>query len=346
MPRSRRRKKMRAKKSDCPIDLGVSMKSLLAILAAALPALAIHAAPAPKWTIQTLGNLGAGGTLAYAVNNHGEIVGYSRTTSGQIRAFHWADGVMTDAGALNPSFPSALYAINDQGIGLGTGNGGEVALWDDGAWAPIGRNGTPIALNKFGHVAGTSWNGNGSVAYLYRDGTFTDIPALVNYGPGFQSNALALNDRGMVVGAAALDWGVSHAYTWKDGVMTDLGTFGGTHSTATDVNNRGVVVGSASDGAVTRAFYYDGIMRPVCGLMVESDAQGINDRGAIVGNIGLQGYLCDNGVLTMLTDIPAVQAAGWRQIFPLDINDRGWIVGWGFKVGGSQNGEAFVLMPR
>ena len=127
--------------------------------------------------------------------------------------------------------------------------------------------------------------------------------------------------------------------------MTDLGTFGGPYSSATDVNNRGVVVGVASDGAVTRPFYYDGVMRPVCGIMVQADAQGINDRGAIIGNIGTQGYLCDNGVLTILNDIPAVQAAGWTQLFPQDINDRGWIVGWGYKAG-STSGEAFVLMPK
>jgi probable HAF family extracellular repeat protein len=322
------------------------MKCVLAVLGTLLPVLAIHAAPAPKWTIQTLGDLGGGGTLAHAVNNHGEIVGYSHTASGQIRAFHWAAGVITDAGALNPSFPSALYAINDQGIGLGTGNGTEVALWDDGDWAPIGREGTPIDLNKFAHVAGTRWNGNGSVGYIYRNGTFQDIPPLADYGPGFLSDARALNDKDMVVGAAGLDWGVFHAYSWKDGVMTDLGTFGGPTSMATDVNNRGVVVGMASDGFVHRSFVHDGTMRPVCGITVESEAQAINDRGAIVGNIGLQGYLCDEGVLTILNDIPAVQAAGWRQLFPQDINERGWIVGWGFKVGGSPNGEAFVLMPK
>ena len=110
------------------------------------------------------------------------------------------------------------------------GNGTEVALWDQGDWAPIGREGTPIDINKFAHVSGTRWNGNGTVGYLYRDGTFQDIPPLVNYGPGFWSNALALNDKDMVVGAAGVAWGVSHAYTWKDGVMTDLGTCGGTDS--------------------------------------------------------------------------------------------------------------------
>ena len=73
---------------------------------------------------------------------------------------------------------------------------------------------------------------------------------------------------------------------------------------------------------------------------------GINDRGAIVGYVRLEGFLCDGGVLTVLNDIPEVYAAGWRQLFPQDINERGWIVGWGFKVGGSPNGEAFVLMPK
>ena len=110
------------------------MKKALAVFATLLPALAIQAAPTPKWNIVTLVNLGAGGTIAQGVNNRGEIVGYGHTASGEIHAFYWASGTITDAGAWFTRFPGSLYAINDQGLAVGTGNGTEVVLWKDGVW--------------------------------------------------------------------------------------------------------------------------------------------------------------------------------------------------------------------
>jgi probable HAF family extracellular repeat protein len=323
------------------------MKTALALFASLLPALAIQAAPAPKWNIETLGSLGGGGTIAFGVNNRGEIVGYGHTANGQLRAFHWEAGTITNAGALHPAFGSALYAINDHGVGVGTGFGTEVAVWENGTWRSLNvAEGTPVDINKSGDVAGTRWAGSRALAYYYREGVRTDILPFTSE-PFLSSSGTALNDHGMVVGSASLDWGVEHAFTWQNGVMTDLGTLGGTNSRANDVNNRGVVVGAASDSTQqTRAFVHDGVMRPVCGVGAGSEALGINDRGAIIGYVGLQGFLCDGGVLTILDDIPEVYAAGWRQMFPQDINERGWIVGWGFKVGGSSNGEAFVLTPK
>jgi len=321
------------------------MKKALAVFATLLPALAIHAAPTPKWNIVTLGNLGAGGTIAQGVNNRGEIVGYGHTASGEIHAFYWASGTLTDAGAWFPRFPGSLYAINDQGLAVGTGNGTEVVLWKDGVWtSPNIAEGTPVDINKSGDIAGTRWTGSRSVGYLYSNGVMTQYaPAQTWLSAGVTS----VNDRGVVAGWTSLDWGVRHAFVGKDGAMTDLGTFGGNVSTAWDINNHGVAVGTAADASgQTKAFVYDGVMQPVCGLGAGSEALGINDRGAIIGFIGLQGFLCQDGALTILNDIPEVQAAGWRQMFPQDINERGWIVGWGFKTGGSPNGEAFVLMPK
>jgi len=329
-----------------------AMNRIMYTLAAAMVASGLasaHAAPTPKWTIETLGNLGGGGTIAFGVNNRGDIVGYGHTADLSIRAFLWQNGTITAITATNPRFSDALWAINEKGVAVGTDNA-EQKLWKDGTWAPIGVEGGQADINKFGDVAGTRFTGNATRGYAFLDGVMYQIPSL---GPASEislsSSGNAINDKGVVVGGAQVTFGVTHAYAWQNGTMTDLGTLGGNISVATDVNSHGVIVGQSSDASnVLRAFVYDrGSMQPVCGISQASDAQAINDHGAIVGNIGsFKGYLCDGGVLTVLNDIPEVQAAGWRQVFPFDINDRGWIVGWGFKTGGSPNGESFVLIPK
>jgi probable HAF family extracellular repeat protein len=321
---------------------------ILALAAVVFSAAITEAAPTPRWSIETLGNLGGGGTIAFGVNNKGDIVGYSHTASSDIRAFLWQNGTMIDAGVgTNPHFGSALWAINERGVAVGTANG-EQMTWKDGAWSPVGVEGGAADINKFGDVAGSRFNGNSTRGYAVINGVMHQIPSL---GPASEislgSSGNAINDKGVVVGGAQVTWGVTHAYSWQNGVMTDLGTLGGNVGVAADINSRGVIVGQSSDATGLRAFIYDGVMRPLCNLPVGSDAQAINDRGAVVGNVGsFTAYLCDDGVVTILNEIPEVQAAGWRQIFPFDINDRGWIVGWGFKAGGSPNGEAFVLKPR
>ena len=52
----------------------------------------------------------------------------------------------------------------------------------------------------------------------------------------------------------------------------------------------------------------------------------------------------DIGTLTMLAQIPEVRAAGYTNATPIDINDRGWIAGNGYKP--AAGGVAFVLAPK
>jgi hypothetical protein len=58
-----------------------------------------------------------------------------------------------------------------------------------------------------------------------------------------------------------------------------------------------------------------------------------------------RGFVYDDGTLIYLDSIPEVRAAGWTNLVPLDINDRGWITGWGRR-GGSFSDTAFVLIPK
>src|SRR5207244_11318260 len=62
------------------------------------------------------------------------------------------------------------------------------------------------------------------------------------------SIAVAVNDRGQVVGASSLN-GAHHAISWTraDG-MIDLGNLGGPHSEATAVNANGQIVGWSNVG--------------------------------------------------------------------------------------------------
>jgi probable HAF family extracellular repeat protein len=64
-----------------------------------------------------LGTLGAGQSEAWAINNAGQITGYSGTPQGE-HAFLWEDGTMTDLGTLGGK-ESFAYAINNRGQMVG-----------------------------------------------------------------------------------------------------------------------------------------------------------------------------------------------------------------------------------
>ncbi len=76
-------------------------------------------------------------------------------------------------------------------------------------------------------------------------------------------------------------------FIYEDGVMTALGTLGGTESTATGINDSGVVCGwSAKSDTIDRhAFRYsEGVMTGLSTLGGdESIGLGINGAGTIVG---------------------------------------------------------------
>lgn len=56
---------------------------------------------------------------------------------------------------------------------------------------------------------------------------------------GWDSDALAINDAGQVVGGSYTANGEGHAFLWKNGRMIDLGMLGGAVSIANAINNAG-----------------------------------------------------------------------------------------------------------
>jgi probable HAF family extracellular repeat protein len=141
------------------------------------------------------------------------------------------------------------------------------------------------------------------------DGAVTDLGAL----PPSASNCSEpfwVNDKGEVVGASEngqIDplsgFNQARAVLWKDGEITDLGSFGGYDNAAFGINNRGQIAGISSntipdpyclffESAQLRAFLWEhgemqdlGTLGGNCANLSAIDTTGnpINERGQIVG---------------------------------------------------------------
>jgi probable HAF family extracellular repeat protein len=294
-----------------------------------------------RWTIVDLGALGASGSTAAALNDRGDVVGYS-FVAGSDHAFLWRNGTMTDLGIPEGDFSTAV-GVNDRGTVLVSSGNNDAWLWKDGTWTALGVH-SPVDIDRREAVTGMYTVGNSLHSYTFRDGVFRDLGTL----GGGDTFVASMNDRGIVVGNSDLPDGSSHGFVYDGGAMKDVGTLGGDDSTATDVNAHGVVVGGAGDATDQfKSFIWDARtgIRALFDLPGFHYATAINDRGAVIGYIDGSAYLFDDGVLTRLEQIPEVAAAGWTQLIAVDINNRGWIAGWG-KRGNASFETAFLLIPR
>jgi probable HAF family extracellular repeat protein len=154
-----------------------------------------------------------GGSSASAINDAGQITGYSYRSDVQRSAFLWQAGVLREIGA----------SVSNDNIGNDINQSGRVVggYSDDGTaslWTPTTPNGT--------------------------EGSFTSLGALP---PDFQSSpfesvstysiATGVNDPGTVVGYSSTNhsyadsdggynYDTSRAFVWANGEMEDLGGYG------------------------------------------------------------------------------------------------------------------------
>lgn len=136
--------------------------------------------------------------------------------------------------------------------------------------------------------------------------------------------------------------------------MADLGTLGGSNSEGRAINNAGQVTGWSyrkGDNFHHAFLYSDGAMIDLGISALESDGNGINAAGDIVGSecdrdIGCRAFLYSKGkVIDLNAVLDPVSGAGWRVAFGRDINDAGWIVADGCNDSQSRCG-AVLLKPR
>jgi len=222
--------------------------------------------------MQDLGTLGGTDAIAFLVNERGQVVGDSYTSS-------------------DPSAYCSTFLFP-----LTTG----AFLWEKGSMVNLGNFGGTctfaFALNNRGQVVGGSSLAGDQVQhpFLWDRGSILDLGT---FG-GDVGTAIAINDPGAVVGYATYPGDqVFHAFLWRHGKKRDLGTLAGdSFSFGFDINARGQVVGSSSksDFSQFRAFLWEdggpivdlNALIPANSALYLTIPDTINDRGEIAG-VGL-----------------------------------------------------------
>ena len=291
-----------------------------------------------------LGTLGGTSSWATAINEHDQVIMESSLpgdldshialyTNGQLRdiseEYHlvtsgyvaWGNGI-NNRGSIAINDPAGRAGILDRGHLLGLG---------------FGTYSTALAINDPGKIVGY-WDGNGLPrAFSYFRGAVT---LLGPSGSKAISGATAVNNYGTIVGWSAVSYIMpEQAWIYQNGVTTYLTPFDQAESVATGVNNRGDVVGSYYDGRDFHAFLYQG--GTFTSIGDKSYAFAINDSGQIVGEITFDispqetvthAFLYQNGTITDLNNL-FNQALGWELVDAFAINNRGSIVGIGYRNG-------------
>ncbi len=232
-------------------------------------------------------------------------------------------------------------------------------LWDNGNIKPIINFGsdmdgvTATDINDQGQIVGsiTKSNSNGfqQIPFLWKKGKYTDLSSL--FPQNSRPTPAAINNNGQIVGSFCINPNCqTHAFLINHGTLTDLGSFSGDYSSATDINDNGQIVGTygwISKGRAHGFIWQNGTMIDLEDVNSTDNVQvaGINNSGQIAGSRQInsatdwQAFRWDSGVFTNLGDLNNVTPNPHYSLAK-GINDNGEIVGESNYV--DQSGVAYL----
>jgi probable HAF family extracellular repeat protein len=230
-----------------------------------------------NYSVTDLGTLGGAKSTACSINDLGKVAGKSAIATGQLHAFSWQNGIITDLGTLPGLSFSEARAVNNRGqvVGDSSLTGGppfHAALWENGGVTalgalPGGSFSFAIGINNRGQVVGGARTaGNLQVhGFLWQDGKMKDLGVLL--ASDQQSVARAINSQDQVVGNSSQiirdpPPPSNRAFLWQDEQMTDLGTLGGDWVIAFGINEVGQVAGASftANGELHAFLWQEGVM--------------------------------------------------------------------------------------
>ena len=281
-----------------------------------------------------LPTLGGTSSVAYGVNDHDQVVGSSdykpTPTSTPYRHAFFYDGTMHDLGTLG-GLTSYARAVNNRGQVAGyssydvASTNGHAFMYD-GSLHDLGTLGGPtstaMAINDDGLITGGAELANNNVhAYLY-DGAMHDLGTV----SGTYSYGYGINDRGQVVGDSSGTAG-NVAFLYDDGAMFDLNSLVINQKnwnlyTATGINKRGQITGTATLGGKYRAY----IATPI---------------PEIPGDENLDGYVT-GADYTVWADHYGTAVQNWTRG---DFNGDGFVTGADYTIWADHLSTASAALP-
>ena len=306
----------------------------------------------PGYDVIDLGTLGGSVAVPLALNDKGQVVGYSTTPDGVEHAFLWENGSMRDLN-ISPAWNRA-EVITNSGLVAGVDQS-QAFRWNNGVTTVLGSVGDPtvVGITADRVLIGTHDSEHAPTSAVWENGVWRQLAGI---GYGGYSVAKAINRTGQIVGGAPVGEiagdKIFHPFIWQSGVMRDLGLLHdfvcGDDSTkycgyawAVDINSTGDAVGYGSgEGGQSHALLWSrgGTVRD----LGTGTAVAINEAGEIVGDAvwadGGDAFFWRQGTRTMLPSL------GSHRTIVVDLNDSSMVTGSSRTTQGKSH--VFVWTPE